>query len=146
VTAQGSAGARFKRAPGDPQPTIAAAGAAELPRVFLADALALLLVCHDAGDRRFGRAAVRWHGRRCLEVGTLAPDDAQLCLAAIRGLAVGDGGPAALSLRAVLAVYGADDAATVLGRWLERPRSERLLPCRQRPAPEREGVEPPRAA
>jgi hypothetical protein len=126
VTPQGSPSARFKRALATGNPTIATAAAAELPRVLLADALALLLVYRAAGDRRFERAAVRWHGRLCLEVGALAPDDAALALAALRGLAVGDDHVGAQSLRTLLTAYAADDVARVLGRWLERPRAERL--------------------
>src|SRR5262245_49794685 len=84
VTSQGSPSARFQRALATGNPTIATAAAAELGRVPLEDALALVLIYRDAADRRFERAAVRWHGRLCLELRPLAPDDAQLALAAIR--------------------------------------------------------------
>lgn len=35
---------------------------AELPKVQLADALALLLLARDLEPARFDRAAARWHG------------------------------------------------------------------------------------
>jgi hypothetical protein len=47
---------------------VATAGAAELPKLGLADALALLLLYSPNDRRRFARAVVRWHGRLCLEV------------------------------------------------------------------------------
>src|SRR5262245_45493788 len=68
VTSQGSPSARFQRALATGNPTIATAAAAELGSVPLADALALVLIYRDAADRRFERAAVRWHGRLCLEL------------------------------------------------------------------------------
>jgi hypothetical protein len=128
VIAQGSPSARFQRALATGNPLIATAAAAELPRVSLAEALGLVLVYRDAGDRRFERSAVRWHGRLCLEVGELAPDDVALALAALRGLTVGDGKVGAVALRTLLIAYGQDGVAKVLERWLEKPRSERLRP------------------
>ena len=68
VTSQGSPYSRFKRALTSGNSTIATAAAAELPTLSLADALALCLLYRDTDPERFERAAVRWHGRFCLEL------------------------------------------------------------------------------
>lgn len=66
VTSGGSPDIRFRRALATGNPTIVLAAAAELSQLSLADALAVCLVLY--GDReRYGRAAVRWHGRLCTE-------------------------------------------------------------------------------
>jgi hypothetical protein len=69
------------------QPHARHRGRVELPRLGLADALALLLVYRDGDRSRFERAAVRWHGRLCLELRELSNADAALALAALRALA-----------------------------------------------------------
>ena len=67
VIPQGSAYSRFHRAltTGNLQPIQAAA--AELPKVSLEDALAILIVLAQRGDPHFERAAARWVGRLLAE-------------------------------------------------------------------------------
>ena len=61
------------------------AAARELRRLSLPDALALTALFAEKEPRRFGAAAVRWHGRLELEVApTLA--EAELALAALAAL------------------------------------------------------------
>lgn len=83
MTAQGGPYARFRRALASGNQTVASAAAAELPKLGLADALALLLLYSRTDRRRFERAAVRWHGRLCLEARRLSPTDAALALATV---------------------------------------------------------------
>ncbi len=59
--------------------------AAELPKVQLADALALLLLARDLEPARFDRVASRWHARLCTER-QLSASEAQLALAALSAL------------------------------------------------------------
>jgi hypothetical protein len=121
VTSQGGSHARFHRALATGNATIATAAAAELPRLGLADALALVLLYRDGDRRRFERAAVRWHGRLCLEVRGLASADAGLALAALRALADGEPAPAGEALAALLDAYGLAREREVLRAWLARP-------------------------
>jgi hypothetical protein len=86
--------------------------AAELPKVPLADALALLLLALDQQPWRFERAAPRWHARLCAEAQLTLPE-AQLALAALHALA----GPGAVgggqALVAICDAHGSDDAVGV---------------------------------
>jgi hypothetical protein len=118
VTAQGGPYPRFRRALATGNPTIATAAAAELPRLSLGDALELLLLYRDSDRRRFERAAVRWHGRLCLEVSGLVPADAGLALAALRGLGDGEPLPAGKSLAALLSAYGLGRESDLVKSWL----------------------------
>ena len=119
MTSQGSAYARFRRALGHDNPTLALAAAAELPRLGLADALALCLLLTDE-PHWFDRAVVRWHARFCLETPDVGVGEAALCLAALRAL----GGPAAEAGAQALTVLceakGLGDAAEAVEAWLER--------------------------
>ena len=63
VTSQGSAYGRLQRALTTGNLQLIEAAAAELPKVSLEDALAILIVLAQRGDRRFERAAARWVGR-----------------------------------------------------------------------------------
>ena len=65
-------------------PTIATAAALELPRMLLEDALALVLLYHRAGDRRFERAALRFHARLCAELPSVSLTGAAAALQASR--------------------------------------------------------------
>jgi hypothetical protein len=58
---------RFRRALDRGNVREALSSAAELEHVALAEALELGLLLADKEPRRFGRAAVRWHGRFCRE-------------------------------------------------------------------------------
>ena len=120
VTSQGGPYPRFRRALATGNATIATAAAAELPRLGLGDALSLLLLYRDADPRRFERAAVRWHGRLCLEVRGLSGADAGLAFAALRALAGGEPTPAAEALASLLEAYGLAREGAVLRQWLAR--------------------------
>lgn len=97
---------------------MATAAAAELPKLGLADALALLLLYSRTDRRRFERAAVRWHGRLCLEAGRLSPADAALALAALGALGETEPGPPAVALAELLAAHGLAPEADVVRAWL----------------------------
>lgn len=101
---------------------MATAAATELPKLGLADALALLLLYSRTDRRRFERAAVRWHGHLCLEATRLSPADATLALAAVVALAEGEAGPAGDALAELLAAYGLAREAEVVRSWLDQPR------------------------
>jgi hypothetical protein len=69
VTSQGSPYGRFRRALDRGNALQALSAAAELEHVGIVDALELvLLLAQDEDERRFHRAAVRWHARYCREV------------------------------------------------------------------------------
>ena len=85
VTSQGSAYGRFKKALAHGNPLIALASARELPRLSLADALALLLVLRADPDL-YQRAAARFHARFVIDT-KLGAADSALLLAALNGLA-----------------------------------------------------------
>jgi hypothetical protein len=63
VTSQGSAYTRFRRALDRGNVTEALAAGSELQFVGLAEALELTLLLADEEDRRYERAAIRWHAR-----------------------------------------------------------------------------------
>ena len=67
VTAQGSAYSRFQCALTTGNLQLIEAAAAELPKVSLEDALAILIVLAGRCDPRFERAAARWVGRLLTE-------------------------------------------------------------------------------
>ena len=67
MTSQGAAYSRFQRALTTGDMHAIEAAAAELPRVGLDDALAILIVLAQSGDPRFDRAAARWVGRLLTE-------------------------------------------------------------------------------
>jgi hypothetical protein len=49
----------------------------------LTEALELVLLLHAKAPDRFGRAALRWHGRYCCEVRDVGLEEAQVVLAAL---------------------------------------------------------------
>jgi hypothetical protein len=59
---------------------------AELGSLTLADALALTILMAKDDPGRYGRAAVRWHGRFALEANRLDLAESQLALAALASL------------------------------------------------------------
>jgi len=63
----GSAYARFQRALSTGNLHLIRAAAAELPRVDLADALAVCMAIREAEPQRFERAALRWLARYAVE-------------------------------------------------------------------------------
>ena len=118
VTSQGSVYSQFRRALDRQKFLEAWTMAAELPRVPLADALALVLLALDQQPWRFHTAAPRWHSRLCAEA-RLTIEEAQLALAALQAL----GGPGASAggqaLAAICGAHGLDDALGVLDAWLD---------------------------
>ena len=67
MTSSGSPYARFQRALATGNMTLVRTAAAELPRIGVAEAAAMLLVIQRADPGQYERAAIRWLGRLCLE-------------------------------------------------------------------------------
>lgn len=120
MSIKGSPLSRFRRALATGNPTLVLAAAAELPRVGLADALSICLVLLDGGSRRFDRAAVRWHGRYCVESPGLEARDSGLVLAALGALAGPHADAAAAALHGVFDGRGQEDLARVVAGWRAR--------------------------
>jgi hypothetical protein len=83
VTADGSPLTRFHRAIQHGSVINAEAAARELGRLGLGDALALVELYAAKRDRRFERAALRWHARLGQEVASLTLEEAALALNAL---------------------------------------------------------------
>jgi len=83
MTSQGSPYARFRRALARGNLAIVRAAAAELPRVDLADALAITLLIEAQDEERYERAAVRWIARFALECPGVAIDELRTALDAV---------------------------------------------------------------
>lgn len=110
----GSAYGRFLKALSTRNPLLVTAAAHELPQLSLADALAVCLVLLEGDPKRFGRAAVRWHGRFCLEVRGLSQPEAQLALSALAAMR-GPAAPLALgALADICQLHGLTDCARLL--------------------------------
>ena len=75
------------------------AAAAELPRIGVAEAAAMLLVILRAEPEQYERAAVRWLGRLCLERTRVDLDDLSRAAAALDALPERPGGGAAAARR-----------------------------------------------
>ncbi len=122
MTSQGSNYARFRRALAGANPAVAWSAAAELPRLDLADALALCLLLVDTDRSRYERAIARWHGRFCLETRQLGASESQLVLGALQAL----GGPAEAAgveaLSAICTERGHARVAEALEEWEARRR------------------------
>lgn len=67
VTSAGSPYARFQRAIATGNLVLIRAAAAELPRIGVAEAAAILLAILRTEPEQYERAAVRWLGRLCME-------------------------------------------------------------------------------
>ncbi len=67
MTSSGTPYARFQRALATGNLNLVRTAAAELPRIGVAEAAAMLLVILRAEPEQYERAAVRWLGRLCLE-------------------------------------------------------------------------------
>jgi hypothetical protein len=115
---RGSAYARLKRSLATGNPTIAWAAAAELDRVPLDDALALLLMLVGRDTERLERASARWLGRACLELEGLRLPEAQLIAAALASLDSSRAG-AAVALAEICDRHGLREAVKVLDRFGE---------------------------
>jgi hypothetical protein len=67
MTSQGNPYSRFQRALASGNVTLVRAAAAELPRVGVAEAAAMLLVIESAAPETYQRAALRWLAMICEE-------------------------------------------------------------------------------
>jgi hypothetical protein len=86
MTSQGTPHGRFQRAIERGQLFQAELAARELGWLNLGDALELTVLIAQNDPARYGRAAVRWHGRLALETSGLELADSQLALAALASL------------------------------------------------------------
>lgn len=112
MTSQGSPFQRFRRALATGNLTIIRAEAAELPRIGLAEAAAILLVIAEGDPGSYERAAIRWLGKLCQEGTQAALGDvarAALALVALRT----EPAAARASLAELCARAGLPDAAAV---------------------------------
>ena len=75
MTSSGSPYARFQRALATGNLNVIRAAAAELPRIGVAEAAAMLLAILRAEPEQYERAAVRWLGRLCMERTRVGLDD-----------------------------------------------------------------------
>jgi hypothetical protein len=83
MTSSGSPYARFQRALATGNLTLVRTAAAELPRIGVAEAAAMLLVIQRADPGQYERAAIRWLGRLCLERTRVDLDDLSRAAAAL---------------------------------------------------------------
>lgn len=97
VTAQGSPYTRLRRALDRGSVTEALSSAAELEHVGLTEALELCLLLVDKSPERFGRAALRWHGRYCREWRDVDLDEGFAVLGLLAAWAEFGSGPPALA-------------------------------------------------
>ncbi|RKQ90478.1 hypothetical protein C8N24_0282 [Solirubrobacter pauli] len=95
--------------------------AAELPKLQLADALAVCLVFLTGEPNRYARAAVRWHARLCLESPSMELAGAYRALEALSGL-IDDPAAAAADLIDVCDAAGHPDVRRRPDAWLARTR------------------------
>jgi hypothetical protein len=100
--------------------------AAEMPRVELADALALTLLLRDKERARFERAALRWHARYCAETTDVSLDEAGALLSLLAALRANDPEPAGRILARFFAeqrsVPGGEQA---ISRWIAQRQPRR---------------------
>ncbi len=90
LTAQGSPGARFKRAIQTRSVFLAELALREMGTPPLDLALDYVALLADVQPERAPRAAVRWHGRLALEAPLLTLVESQLVLGALAALCAGD--------------------------------------------------------
>jgi hypothetical protein len=116
VTAQGHAYARLRRALDRGNVTEALSAATELNHVGLVEALEIVLLLRDKAPQRFGKAALRWHGRYCREV-DVTLEEAQAVLAALALLAGDRKRNAAFALAELLSRRGLERPCKTLVGW-----------------------------
>lgn len=107
---------RFRRALDRGNVTEAFSSASELEHVGLTEALELCLLLADKAPERFGRAALRWHGRFCREV-DVSLEEAQAVLAALVLLAGERKRNAAYALADLLSRRGLERPCETLVAW-----------------------------
>jgi hypothetical protein len=117
VTARGSPFARFRRALDRGNVTEALSAASEIEHVGLAEALELCLLLVDKAPDRFGRAALRWHGRYCREVRGVDMDEGVAVLAALGALRGPRSKQAASALAELLSRRGLERTCELLVAW-----------------------------
>jgi hypothetical protein len=86
MTSSGSPYARFQRALATGNLNVIRNAAAELPRIGLAEAAAILLAIVRFDPAQYERAAVRWLGRLCLERSHVELEDLSRAAAALVAL------------------------------------------------------------
>lgn len=118
VTSEGSALARFRRALEARNGPAAYAAASELPRLDLADALALTLLLAPQREI-FDRACVRWVGRFALEVRGVRPESAHLALSALSSVSA-ERSAGARALGELFDELGRSDLSQAIDTWVER--------------------------
>jgi hypothetical protein len=118
VTAQGSAYTRLRRALDRGNVIEALSSARELEHVGLTEGLELVLLLAEKSPERFGRAALRWHGRYCREVAHVELDEALVVFGALAALRGEGAGVAASALAELLSRRrGLERACEVLVTW-----------------------------
>ena len=110
VTSQGHRYAQFQCALRSGNVHLALAGAAELRRIGLADALSLVLLIRDDDPLRYERAAVRWLSRYAAEDRHLRLSEARELVEMLAGVGRHDQ-VATLRLERWLRARGFDEAA-----------------------------------
>ena len=121
MTSDGSAIVRLQRVlanPGSSALQIRAV-AAELPRVALEDALAILLALMEREPQSFSRGAARWGSRLTLEH-RLPLVDAQLTLASLAALPEPGARAGAEALIELAERYGLRRVDELLAAWMRR--------------------------
>ena len=86
MTGSGSPYARFRRALATGNLNLATAAAAELPKLNLADAMAVLALIATHDPARYPRAAARWAGRLALERPDVSLPELRLAVVALSEL------------------------------------------------------------
>jgi hypothetical protein len=107
---------RFRRALDRRNVTEALSAGSELEHIGLTEALELCLLLRDKEPDRYGRAALRWHGRFCREV-DVSLEEAQALLAVLVLLAGERKSDAAFALADLLSRRGLERACEVLVAW-----------------------------
>jgi hypothetical protein len=116
LTAQPHPHVRFRRALQSGSVTLALGAAAELGTRDLEDAfeLTLLLAAHE--PHRYGRAAVRWHARFCVERHRVELGEAELLLSLLAALPA-QAKVAVQGLEALFMERGEHKLAEAVRRW-----------------------------
>ena len=116
MTSQGNPYSRFQRALATGNPTLVRAAAAELPRIGVAEAAAMLLVIERAEPENYEQAASRWLALLCQDrharPGLMAIAQAATALAALPARRA----EACSALAGVCERVGLQDAARVFTR------------------------------
>jgi hypothetical protein len=120
MTSEGSAVSRLQRAIANPRTSATQIRtiAAELPRVGLEDALAIVLALYDREPASYPKTAARWGARLVLEH-RLTLTDAQLLFAALGALPEPTAPAGAEALAELSERVGLARVDELLARWLQ---------------------------